>query len=92
MRINSISDFRAAVRQGSHAWPGGYPLRFICADGEPLCCDCAKTERRQVLEAILDRRISDQWRVEALEIHYEGEAQRCCHCGTPIESAYGDAS
>jgi len=33
MRIESISDFRAAIRNGAYAWPGGYPMFFVMADG-----------------------------------------------------------
>lgn len=32
MQINSISDFRKAMRNGPYAWPGGYPLFFVMGD------------------------------------------------------------
>lgn len=90
MKIRTVHDFRRAVRQGPYAWPGGYPLLFWCDDGEALCCDCAKTERRHILEAIRDNSRSDQWRVTTLQMHMEGAPEQCAHCGTHIESAYGD--
>lgn len=89
MLINSISDFRRAVRNGPYAWPGGYPLFFICDDGGALCCKCVKTERRNILESIAsDSR--DGWRVTAIDINYEDSQLFCDHCSDVIESAYGE--
>jgi len=33
MKIETISDFRKAMRHGPYAWPGGYPCYFIMGDG-----------------------------------------------------------
>lgn len=89
MLINSISDFRKAIRQGSHAWPGGYPLFYICDDGGALCYNCAKTERRNVLESI-NTKSRDGWRVVAVDINWEDPYLYCDNCDDRIESAYGD--
>jgi len=53
--INTIGDFRAAVRNGAYAWPGGYPLFFICSDGAALCHKCAKAERRNAQRNLMGR-------------------------------------
>lgn len=91
MQINSISDFRKAVRNGAYAWPGGYPLYFICDDGGGLCPSCVKKERRNILESIAHKQ-HDGWRVVAIEINYEDTHMHCEHCGEDIESAYGEES
>jgi hypothetical protein len=87
--IKSISDFRAAIRQGNHAWPGGYPLFFICDDGGALCPKCAKTERRNIVEAIAYN-LAGGWRVSGIDINWEDTTLFCDHCNEKIESAYGD--
>lgn len=89
MQINTISQFRAAVRQGPYAWPGGYPLFFICDDGAALCCKCVKSERRNILESIVHNQ-RDGWRVVGQDINWEDPVLQCEHCNTQIESAYGE--
>lgn len=92
MTISSIAEFRAAMRQGPYAWPGGYPLFWLMADGEACAFDVAKTERRAFLEALRDRDIRprDSWLPVALEVNWEDSELVCAHTGKPIESAYGD--
>lgn len=85
--IKTISDFRAAVRNGPYAWPGGYPLFFLCDDGGALCPACVKTERRNILESIAHKQ-SDGWRVIAHEINWEEQDMLCDHCNEHIECAY----
>lgn len=91
MEINSISDFRRAVRHGPYAWPGGYPVFWIMGDGEACAFTVAKTERRQMLEALAERSVRphDDWLPVALEINWEDESLVCAHTGEKIESAYG---
>lgn len=87
MQINTISDFRRAVRNGPYAWPGGYPLFWITSDGAALQFSVAKSERRQILEAIRDRS-NCGWRIVALEINWEDAELFCDHTEKKIESAY----
>ena len=89
MNIQTISDFRAAVRHGPYAWPGGYPLYFLCDDGAALCCKCVRKERRNILESVAHH-TRDGWRVIGLNINYEDDSLYCDHCSEQIESAYGD--
>jgi hypothetical protein len=89
MHIKSIGDFRQAVRNGPYAWPGGYPLFFICDDGGALCCACVKTERRNIIESVAHQS-RDGWRVVAADINWEDNDLNCDHCNKRIESAYGD--
>lgn len=89
MNIKTISDFRRAIRNGAYAWPGGYPLFFITADGAALSFEAAKQERRNILEAIRDNDTRSGWRVEGMDVNWEDTGLHCEHTGKPIESAYG---
>lgn len=89
MLINSISDFRHAMRHGPYAWPGGYPYYFITNDGEALSFATARSERRLILEALRDHDNSG-WRVVGMDINWEDSELTCSHTGERIESAYAD--
>ena len=89
MQIRTISEFRSAVRNGPYAWPGGYPVFFLCDDGAALCCKCAKKERRSILSSIADK-VNDGWRVTGADINYEDDMLYCDNCSNRIESAYAD--
>jgi hypothetical protein len=88
MQISSISDFRAAVRNGPYAWPGGYPVYFVCDDGAALCCACVNTERRNILESLAHKQKGDGWHVVGADINYEDSTLYCDQCSERIESAY----
>lgn len=32
----------------TYAWPGGYPIFHLCADGEVICADCANDPENPV--------------------------------------------
>ncbi len=89
MDINTISDFRKAMRNGPYAWPGGYPLYFITKDGAALSFKAAKAERRNIISAIRDNDDSG-WNVIAIDINWEDAELTCDHSGERIESAYAD--
>jgi len=89
MNINSISDFRQAMRNGPFAWPGSYPLYFITSDGEAMSFASAKYNRRKIIEAIHDKDDSG-WRVIAIDINWEDADLHCVHSGERIESAYAE--
>ncbi len=90
MLINSICDFRAAMRSGAYAWPGGYPRYFITSDGGALSFKAARAELRNILESIRDQS-NDGWRVVAVDVNWEDKNLYCDHTGDRIESAYGEA-
>lgn len=89
--INSVGDFRRAVRMGTYA-DGGYPIYVLMADGECICPSCAKKERRQILEAIVepDRRLCEAWRAVSAGINWEDGELFCAHCNERIPSAYAE--
>ena len=62
----------------AYAWPGGYPLEYLAADGSIVCPACAS------------RPVDLSQRVTGSGIHWEGPADICDDCGAAIESAYGD--
>lgn len=88
MIIKTVSDFRGAIRKGKYAWPGGYPLFFVTADGEALSFEAAIAERRQVISAIGHDERHSGWRVVAVETNWEDTNLTCAHTGKLIESAY----
>lgn len=71
------------------AWPGGYPLVYVCADGGgALCPTCVNAEIDNIDDSTR-RRLRDGWQLTGVDVHYEGEAITCDHCGADIDSAYG---
>lgn len=89
MLINSISDFRAAMRNGAYAWPGGYPLYFVTSDGAALSFAAAKAERRNILDSIAHR-LSDGWHIVGMDVNWEDSELYCDHTGQRIASAYAE--
>lgn len=92
--IRTGQDFRASLREGPYAWPGGYALSFICSDGAPLCFSCARENARLVIGSIRGT-ANDGWRVVGLEpvqILEDGEEfpAVCEHCSLPIDPSERD--
>ena len=74
----------------SFAWPGGYPIFYICADNGILCPKCANKENGSLaFEGTEDCPDDEQWLLVGCDVHYEGDPLSCDHCNTQIESAYG---
>jgi hypothetical protein len=69
------------------AWPGGYPIVYLVADGSVICPDCANGENGS--EASPESE-DEQWKLVDFHVHYEGPPQCCEHCGVEVESAYGE--
>jgi hypothetical protein len=83
-----LRSVRAFIRE-PYAWPGGYPLILVLADGETLCAKCARAEYRQISNATRHALRSD-WRAFDVRVHWEGEPETCAHCMVAkTESAYG---
>ena len=83
----TVSMFRRDVRNGPNAWPGGYPLYFLCSDGGALCFGCAYKERGSILQSI-HHGYSDGWRVVACDVNWEDNELYCDHCSEKIDPAY----
>ena len=88
MQLNyTISDFRRDLRDGQHAWPGGYPRFFITSDGAALSFEAARDNVRLVLEALRDD-LRDGWQVVECSINWEDPGLFCDHTGFQIVPAY----
>ena len=72
----------------SWAWPGGYPLFYICADSGILCPDCANGENGSLAT---ETDPTEDWRVVAYDINWEDPDLFCDHCSRRIESAYKES-
>lgn len=71
----------------SYAWPGGYPLYYMTADGGCLCVECANQNTQT-----FDKHAEKDWQIVAMDVNYEDHDLYCDHCNEQIESAYGDAT
>lgn len=78
-------------RLPAYAWPGGYPLFYLCADGGTLCPDCANGPEVAAAHAAADGCPDDrQWLIVATDANWENPAMYCDHCAKQIPSAYAD--
>lgn len=97
--MKTLREVKTALRDGPYAWPGGYPLYFLCDDGEALCFACVRKQWREVVSAHLRMRQChghrvprdiSQWLVVAIDTNWEDPDLRCAHCDSRIESAYAE--
>lgn len=86
--IETLRQIKRAIRQ-PYAWPGGYPLYVVLADGEALSCEAARQEWRQIVFATLHG-LRDGWRAHGVDVNWEDSALYCAHTGERIQSAYGE--
>jgi len=84
-----MENFELFITSGGFAWPGGYPMYALCADGEVLCADCCKDNKNEIDHA---REVGGcpQWEVVAVAINWEEPDMHCIHCNKRIESAYAE--
>jgi len=88
MRIENIAGFYSALIHGPYAWPGGYPLYFVMADGEAMSFKACRAECKRILDGMANG--DREWTPVALEINYEDGSLYCCHSNERIESAYAE--
>jgi len=88
----TLLEIKRLLRHGKYAWPGGYQMFFVTADGAALSFEAVRQEWRNVVDAHLrsDRRCG--WYVEAADVNWEDGELVCDHTGERIESAYGEDS
>lgn len=72
----------------AYAWPGGYPIVYLLADGGTLCPACANGKNGS--DATEDPTADKQWRLVGGDVYWEGSPMQCDHCSVDIPSAYGD--
>lgn len=88
--VKSAADFKACLRAGAYAWPGGYPLYFVTSDGAAISFESARENAREIIAALNSGDKRGGWHVAACAINYEDSNLICDHSGRPIPSAYGD--
>ena len=71
------------VRRERYAWPGGYPLALITADGGLLCADCVRDSFSNIAWAHRSK-CSDGWRPAGMIAVEEPTTDACDHCGAYI--------
>jgi hypothetical protein len=90
MKIKNVKDFGEALKDGPYAWPGGYPLFFVTADGEALAFSTAWEERSIIVQALLNNDQRGGWYVIGTDINWEDPELMDDHTGKRIESAYAE--
>jgi len=81
------TDLQNFIRSGGFAWPGGYPLALLMADGEVIDSLSARRNYR-----LIRRAQARDWTPVEVFVHWEGEPLICAESGRSIESAYGGES
>lgn len=79
--ITTGAEFRASLRAGPYAWPGGYPVALMCDDGGVLCYSCARENASLIMDEIRHS-YSSGWKVVGAFI--VDEPCHCDHCGVDI--------
>ena len=78
----------------SYAWPGGYSIVYTLADGASLCASCANGDNGSYAHTVSDCGSTgpdwDDWAIIGADAYWEGPPMDCAHCGTVLESEYGD--
>jgi hypothetical protein len=75
----------------AYAWPGGYPLYYLCGDNGILCPECANKESAvREGDEHPDYPDYDQWRIVAADVNWEDSSLTCDNCSKGIESAYAE--
>jgi hypothetical protein len=86
--IATLASIKRALRD-KYAWPGGYPLYIVMADGEALSIDAARAEWRNICHSTLHG-FRDGWQAAGVDVNWEDTDLTCAHTGAAIESAYGE--
>lgn len=85
-----VASLKLFIRSNGYAWPGGYPMALLMADGECIDARSARECYREIRNAMRHPHgANPSWKPDAVFIHWEGEPIQCTHSGRDIESAYG---
>lgn len=85
-----IKELKAHFYKGKaslYAWPGGYPLFYVCTDGGTLCPQCVTKERAQIFRSTHEGS-HNGWAIAGIDVNYEDINLYCDHCGQSIDPAY----
>jgi hypothetical protein len=81
-KIKTVADLKATIRAADRAF-GCYDLVLFTDDGATLCSKCARSEFRQIAEAIRDKD-SSGWRAIGASMDNELDPCNCDHCNAVI--------
>lgn len=84
-----LQEIKSTLRSGPYAWPGGYPLYFITADGAALSFKAVEANWRSIIHSHLTNS-NDGWLLDGVDVNWEDQNLFCDHTNERIESAYGD--
>lgn len=91
MLIKTLWDFNKVMQeQNKYAWPGGYPLYFICSDGEALSWDAVVENAGEIRDALISNDRWSGWHLCAIDVNWEDGDLYCAHTNLRIESAYAE--
>lgn len=80
-----LADAKMVARE-KYAWPGGYALWLITADGGILCPECIRNEWPSIVRYTLWGQRTSGWFAEgAFYTESSDEPETCDHCGRVIE-------
>ena len=80
--------FNKALADGPYAWPGGYPVYFVCEDGDALSFKAAEENAELIRDDIISG--FGSWVLIGTSINWEDGFLFCSHTGEQIQFAYGD--
>jgi len=86
----TTKEIKEVLRAGPYAWPGGYPLYFVTADGGVLSYESVLRNWPLVCDAVRRRDYNSGWMVVACMINWEDPQLFCDHSAERIESAYAE--
>jgi len=73
------------VARDKFAWPGGYPLVLVMADGGVLCPECVRAEWRSIVTYTKWGQRYSGWCAEGYSIEESPEEDVICdHCGKVV--------
>ncbi len=86
----TLQSIKQHLRNGQYAWPGGYPMYFVTADGAALTFADVRGNWREVVSAHLSNNTRCGWFLEGADINWEDTELYSDHSNERIESAYGE--
>jgi hypothetical protein len=84
----TLAEIKARLRDGAYAWPGGYPLFFVTADGAALSFKTVRREWREIVSTHLRNDQRSGWFIAGCDVNWEDGDLTDDHTGEKIESAY----
>ena len=86
--IRTGRELRATLRAGAYAWPGGYTIALICADGEMASISGLLRDRSAYRMAIRHIRDQADCRIVGAMLYDAGDTRWCAYTNAAIEPSY----